>query len=101
MSESPSEAGENQRRQGPAVLAAPACLTPAYRLARCSAAFASTSPPAELAALLGALNAGYGFDLYLRLQQTTANTLVSFGSTDDLYLVRYESVHVALTGQKC
>jgi len=30
-------------------------------------AFASAPPPAELAALLGALNAGHGINLYLRL----------------------------------
>ena len=44
-----------------------AWLTPAYWLARCWAAFASGPPPAELAALLGALNAGHGINLYLRL----------------------------------
>ena len=44
-----------------------AWLTPAYWLARCWAAFASEPPPAELAALLSALNAGHGIDLYLRI----------------------------------
>ncbi len=44
-----------------------AWLTPAYWLARCWAAFASTPPPAELAELLGVLNAGYGINLYLRI----------------------------------
>lgn len=44
-----------------------AWLTPGYWLGRCWAAFASTPPPAELAALLGALNAGHGINLYLRL----------------------------------
>ncbi len=44
-----------------------AWLTPAYWLARCWAAFAGTAPPAGLAALLGALNAGHGINLYLRL----------------------------------
>ena len=43
-----------------------AWLTPAYWLARCWSAFASTPPPVELAALLGALNAGHGINLYLR-----------------------------------
>jgi len=40
---------------------------PAHWLARCWAAYASTPPPSELAALLGALNAGHGINLYLRL----------------------------------
>ncbi len=44
-----------------------AWLTPAYWLARCWAACASVPLPAELAALLGALNAGHGINLYLRL----------------------------------
>jgi hypothetical protein len=44
-----------------------AWLTPGYWLGRCWAAFASTPPPAKLAALLGALNAGHGINLYLRL----------------------------------
>ena len=44
-----------------------AWLTPAHWLARYWSAFASTAPPAEFAALLGALNAGHGINLYLRL----------------------------------
>ena len=44
-----------------------AWLTPAYWLRRCWDAFADTAPPAELAALLGALNAGEGINLYLRI----------------------------------
>ena len=44
-----------------------AWLTPAYWLTRCWDAFAGTAPPAELAALLGALNAGEGINLYLRI----------------------------------
>ena len=44
-----------------------AWLTPAHWLARYWSAFADTPPPAELAALLGALNAGHGINLYLRL----------------------------------
>ena len=44
-----------------------AWLTPAYWLARCWAAFADAPLPAELAALLSALNAGHGINLYLRL----------------------------------
>jgi hypothetical protein len=44
-----------------------AWLAPAYWLVCCWAAFASAPLPAELAALLGALNAGYGINLYLRL----------------------------------
>ncbi|MBG6076390.1 IS701 family transposase [Polaromonas sp. CG_9.11] len=41
--------------------------TPAHWLARCWAAFASEPPPAELAALLGALSTGHGINLYLWL----------------------------------
>lgn len=44
-----------------------AWLTPAHWLARCWAACANARPPAELAALLGALNAGHGINLYLRI----------------------------------
>lgn len=44
-----------------------AWLTPVYWLARCWTAFVSGPPPAELAALLGALNVGHGINLYLRL----------------------------------
>ena len=44
-----------------------AWLTPVYWLARYWSAFASAPPPAELAALLGALNAGHGINLYLRI----------------------------------
>ncbi|GAC1355082.1 MAG: hypothetical protein NVSMB34_07920 [Variovorax sp.] len=42
-------------------------LTPAHWLTRCWSAFAGTPPTAELAALIGALNAGQGINLYLRL----------------------------------
>ena len=44
-----------------------AWLTPAYWLARCWTAIASEPPPAELAALFGALTVGHGINLYLRL----------------------------------
>ena len=44
-----------------------AWLTPAYWLTRCWAVFASAPPPVELAALLGALNASQGINLYLRI----------------------------------
>ena len=44
-----------------------AWLTPGYWLVRYWSAFARTPPPAELAALLGALSTGHGINLYLRL----------------------------------
>ena len=52
-----------------------AWLTPGYWLGRCWVAFASTPLSAELAALFGALNASHGINLYLRLQQITANPI--------------------------
>jgi len=73
MSEAPPEAGEKTGSLKalpcwPRLLrAVRAWLTPGYWLARYWSAFADTPPPAELAALLGALNAGHGINLYLRL----------------------------------
>ena len=60
-------AEKNQPRWPRLLRAVRAWLTPAYWLARCWAAFANAPQPAELAALLGVLNAGHGINLYLRL----------------------------------
>ena len=72
-SSAPSEAGKQTGSVKPLprwphlLRAVRAWLTPAYWLARCWSAFASVPPPAGLAALLGALYAGHGINLYLRL----------------------------------
>jgi SRSO17 transposase len=73
IAEAPPEAGKKTRTVKalacwPRLLrAVRAWLTPAYWLARCWCAFADTPSPAELAALLGALNTGHGINLYLRI----------------------------------
>ena len=68
QSSTPPEARKKNQPRWPRLLrAVRAWLTPAYWLARCWAAFANAPQPAELAALLGVLNAGHGINLYLRL----------------------------------
>ena len=44
-----------------------AWLTPAHWLARCWAAFSAVPPPLELTALIEAVVASHGINLYLRI----------------------------------